>query len=93
MLALHIGLGRQGISKQRIVETLRVVGRSDDDARRAFVPRRFISAECGGDVPAMRFDSPAQDIAVLDRHNCALREKRQRRMAGVAEQRDAADRP
>src|SRR5580704_4319819 len=45
-LALHIGLGRQGISKQRIVEAFGVVGRTDHDARRAFVPRRFISAEC-----------------------------------------------
>src|SRR5262245_36306026 len=81
-LALHVAARLRRIGKRGVMEALDVVGGALDRAPRALAPRTLIPLQGFGSRKLLQ--AAGKDIAVLDRHDRALREEWQHRVAGVA---------
>ena len=88
----HGGVARNLLGAVRQMIARLVAGGDGLDARGARQPQGFVAPQRLRPFVAFA-EHAGERRAVLDRLRRALRQERQHRMAGIAEQRDAADRP
>src|SRR5439155_21585073 len=92
-LPVDVGLRAVPTGERRIVEALGVLSRTGHHPARPVAARVLVTCKRRPDVAAVPLEAAREDKAVLDRHHRSLPKRRQRRMAGVAEQAHVADGP